>query len=96
MKTGRLCNMARAYGLCVFAVSALLFAGCSKTQSSVEHYVDGSTKLTLRAPGFISQRAALDIDTLQPIVEINGVSIDVTKSGSNWVGSTTVAEGFCA
>ena len=93
MKTGRLFNLAKAFGLCMFAVSALLLAGCSKTQSSVQHQVDGSTKLSLSAPGFISQRAALDIDTLQPRVQINGVPIDVTKSGSNWVGSTTVAEG---
>lgn len=79
--------------LCVFAITALLLGGCSENQSTVQHHVDGSTKLSLSAPGFITERAALDIDTLQPIVEINGTAIQVTKSGSNWVGSATVAEG---
>jgi hypothetical protein len=84
---------AKAGALCGLAVVALLLIGCSENQSSVQHHVDGSTKLSLSAPGFISERAALDINTLQPIVEINGTTIEVTKSGSNWVGSTTVAEG---
>jgi len=78
---------------CVAVLGALALVACAENQSSVQHHVDGGTKLTLTAPGFINQRAALDINTLQPVVEINGQPIEVTKSGSNWVGSTTVSEG---
>ncbi len=93
MKFRRLSQMAKVGSHYGAAMGVLLLLGCGSNQSSVQHHVDGSTKLTLTAPGFIEQRAALDIDTLQPIVEINGNVVEVSKSGSNWVGSTTVAEG---
>ncbi len=81
------CKLRAPAWLLVFSLFGL--SACSGPDSTAQVGVDGSTSIKLLPPEFLTIKA-LDFTTLEPLVTINGLTVNMSANGEEWTGTTTV------